>query len=55
MGFSTIRENERRKHPLFGAWQFEPDRQEELQEAIRQYNTETERLLRINPNLTLVD
>ena len=53
--FNLLNDNERRIRPWLGGWQFEPGREEEVKEVIRQHQTETERLLKINPNLKLVD
>lgn len=53
--FSTLNDDERRRNPRYGAWQFDPNNQEELKETVRNYHAETERLLKVNPNLKLVD
>ncbi len=53
--FNVLATDERRKRPWLGGWQFEPGREEEVREYIRKWEEETERLLKINPNLKLVD
>lgn len=55
MGFSTVGPDERRKEPwLGGAW-FAPGMEEERRQYIEAYHAETERMLRENPNLRLID
>lgn len=55
LGFSTLGANERRKEPWLGSVWFKPGMDEEREKYIEQYHAETERLLRENPNLDLVD
>lgn len=55
MGFSFLAPDERRRNPIFGGWQFEEGREDDVAEAIKQYHEETQRLLIQNPNLRLVD
>lgn len=54
MGFSTLGINERRKEPWFGNWTNSAS-EEKIKSAYDKYYAETERLLRLNPNLKLVD
>lgn len=54
-GFSTLARDERRMEPwLGGAW-FAPGMDEERRQYIEAYHAETERLLKENPDLRLVD
>ena len=54
MGFGTLSQNERRKTPwLGGAW-YEPGMDEKRAEFICNWQTETERMLKENPNLIIV-
>lgn len=52
-GFSTLAPNERRKVPIFGRSVYEQGG-EYVQKRIAQYEAETTRLLKENPNLVLV-
>jgi len=63
MGFSTLAQNERHKTPWFGS-SFQVvglayDTQEEMdaarKKAVENYHAETERLLKENPNLVLLN
>lgn len=54
MGFSTLGHNERRRTPWLGGVWFEPGMQDELKEYYREYEAETQRLLKENPNLKLI-
>lgn len=54
MGFSTLGYNERRKVPWLGGSWFEPGMEEERKEFYRNYEAETQRLLKENPNLKLI-
>ena len=53
--FNLLNSDERRRHAWLGGWQFEPGREEEVKEYHRRYDEETARLLKINPNLKLVN
>ena len=55
MGFSTLSKNERRRSPWLGSSWYEPGRDAERDEFIRQWKLETERMLLENPDLVLVD
>lgn len=55
MGFSLIGPNERRREPWLGSSWFEPGMDEKRRKFIEAYHAETERLLKENPNLKLVD
>ena len=52
--FSTLTTNQRRKDPWLGSAYFEDGMEEERKAFIRNYNAETERLLKENPNLELI-
>ena len=54
MGFTTLASNERRKTPILGsAWFEEPE--EKRIAFIAAWKAETEKMLKENPNLVLVD
>jgi len=55
MGFSTLESNERHCTPWLGSMWFEPGMDEERTAYIKAYREETERMLKENPNLKLVD
>ncbi len=55
LGFGTLGKNERRKEPWLGSVWFEPGMEEERKRYIEAYHKETERLMKENPNLVLVD
>lgn len=55
MGFTTLGQNERRRNPWLGSVWYEPGRDEERRQYIQEYHAETERLLRENPSLKIVD
>lgn len=53
--FNTLNPDERRKKPWLGGWAIEPENAEQVRSYIEQYDKETERLLKLNPALRLVD
>ncbi|MCG3207277.1 MAG: hypothetical protein FOGNACKC_00877 [Anaerolineae bacterium] len=54
LGFSVLAPNERRGIPwLGGAW-YEPGMEEKRKQFIREWDEETERLLKQNPDLIIV-
>ncbi len=53
--FSTLESNERRRNPWLGGVWFEDGRDEERKACIAEYHKETERMLKVNPNLKIVD
>lgn len=53
-GFTTLARSERRKSPWLGSFWFEPGMDEEREKFIRDYEAETSRMLRENPNLKLI-
>ena len=63
--FSTLEHNERRRSPWLGSGWFDPEELEsgevkaemeaKRRERCRQWDEETERMLKANPNLKLVD
>lgn len=55
MGFSALAKNERRKLPWLGSAWFKKGMEAEREKYIREYQEETERLLKENPSLKLVD
>lgn len=55
MGFSALEKNQRRRTPWLGSAWFEPGMDEERRAYIAAYQAETERLLRENPDLEIVD
>jgi hypothetical protein len=55
LGFSTLGKNERRRVPWLGKVWFEDGMDAERAEYIAEYHRETERLLKENPNLKIVD
>ena len=52
--FCTISKNERRKRPWLGSVWYEPGKDEKRAEFIKQWESETERLLKENPNLKII-
>jgi hypothetical protein len=54
MGFNLLGENERRNIPWLGSYWFEPGMDDQRHNKIKEYQKETERLLKINPNLKLI-
>jgi len=55
MGFGILGQNERRCIPWLGSAWFEEGREEEREQFIKEWQEETERLLKLNPNLKIVD
>lgn len=53
--FSTLESNERRRNPWLGGVWYEDGRDEERAEFIAKWHVETERMLKANPNLVIVD
>lgn len=54
-GFSTLDANERRRNPVLGSAWFEPGKDQERADFIRNWHAKTEEMLRQNPNLRIVD
>tara|TARA_R110000868_G_scaffold243511_3_gene499496 strand:+ start:298 stop:576 length:279 start_codon:yes stop_codon:yes gene_type:complete len=54
-GFSTLGKQERRKSPWLGRAWFEKGREQELANYLKEYHAETERMMKANPSLVLVD
>lgn len=54
-GFTTLEANERRRNPRLGAAWFEPGQDEARAAFIRDWHATTEEMLRLNPNLRIVD
>ncbi len=52
--FNTLGKNERRKSPWLGSAWFEDGMEEKRAEYIRAWQEETERMLKENPNLKIV-
>jgi len=52
--FCTIAPNERRRMPWLGSVWYEPGRDEERAVFIKDWETETARLLKQNPNLIII-
>ena len=52
--FSTLNDNQRRKRPWLGGSWFEEGREKERVDFIKEWEKETERLLKENPNLEIV-
>lgn len=52
--FSTLGNNERRRTPWLGSVWFEKGRDEERKKFIEDWQKETERMLKINPELKIV-
>jgi len=55
MGFGILGNNERRRIPWFGSSWYEEGMNEKRAEYIKEWQEETERLLKINPNLKIVE
>lgn len=55
MGFSTLGPSERRRDPWLGSAWYKHGRDEERSEYIKAWHEETERMLKTNPNLKIVD
>jgi hypothetical protein len=55
MGSSILGANERRKSPWLGSAWFEEGMEEERKAYIKEWHEETERLLKANPKLRLID
>lgn len=53
--FSTLNDNERRKTPWLGSVWFEQGMEEERARYYEEWEKETQRLLKLNPNLKIVD
>lgn len=55
--FNTLGKNQRRKSPWLGGYYYEdkPGREQKRLDYIKKWEEETERLLKLNPNLELVD
>ncbi len=54
-GFSTLAPEERRRNPILGRSWYEPGRDEERAEFVRNWHERTEEMLHANPNLKIVD
>jgi len=54
MGFSVLGKDERRKYPWLGSSWFENGMEEQRKQFIENWEEETKRLLKENPNLKIV-
>ncbi len=52
--FSTLEAHQRRKNPWLGSAWFEEGMEEKREQFVKEWHKETERLLKINPNLEIV-
>jgi len=52
--FSCLNDNERRIFPWLGGSWFEKGKEEKLAKYLKEWEEETERLLKLNPNLKLI-
>ncbi len=52
--FSTLNKNERRCTPWLGGSWYEPGREEERKQFIKEWKKETERLSKANPTLKII-
>jgi len=55
MGFGLLGQNERRRIPWLGSSWYEEGREEERKQYIKEWQEETEKMLKANPNLKIVD
>lgn len=55
MGFDSLGQNERRKEPRHSIHYYENTTVEQRIKDLRKWQEETERLLKINPNLKIVN
>lgn len=55
LGFNTLGENKRRREPWLGGCWFAEGMDEEREQYINKYHEETERLIKLNPDLQIVD
>ena len=52
--FNVLNDNERRAEPWLGSGLCEIGNEEELKQFVEQWHVETERLLKLNPNLKII-
>lgn len=53
--FSTIEKDERRRYPWLGSWAVDPANAEKVKAYVEEWEKETERMLKENPNLKIID